>query len=167
MFRYLHKIALLLLALAPAMLAASEFRRFEPIVVAPRQQEGALEVERQPVPEELVREGVMAIVAAWNGPDFGDYVSERAYDKSRLVDSLALHAPRDASLRLLSMQNMQTLAQFERTGDDGVELVSEVSVELVTQVEYEDPVSGFQRRNGNVELVLEVTQPLIEALWEE
>lgn len=163
MHGYIDKITALVFALAIATgVFASEFRRFDPITVEPRAGETTgTEVERLPVPRELIEDGVARIVDAWNGPDFAFYISERAYDRYRLLDAVDGFAPRDAKLRVLSLEDVQTLRQFEQDGSDGPELISEVAVDLVTQVEFDDPVNGFQRRTGTIELVLEVTRPLV------
>jgi len=159
----LCKITALALLLVSLETGASEFRRFDPIEVAPTEDESAVEVDMRPVPRSIVEDGVQRIVDSWNGPDFASFVSDRAYDRFRLLDAVDSFAPQDARLRLLSLEDVQTLRQFQREGEAGPELVSEVAVDLVTQVEFEDPVSGFQRRNGTIELILEVTRPLVPA----
>ncbi len=82
------------------------------------------------------------------------------YDKSRLLDALNTNYPRDAKLRILAVQGVQTLAQYVQAGAGGVEqLVSRVSVTARTQVEFNDPRTGAQRLEGTNEYILLFTEP--------
>lgn len=167
MFNYFYKTIGFGFILAMTCMAvnAAEFRRFDAIKVVPKKI-GDVTLQHvdaiRPVPLALIEKGIAEIVQSWNGPDFASYVSNRAYDKSRLLDAVDNYVPRDASLRLLSLEDSHTLNQYESQDDHGHSiLISEVSVELTTQVEFEDPAKGFQRRNGRMELILEVIQEYV------
>jgi hypothetical protein len=68
--------------------------------------------------------------------------------------------PRDAVLRVLGVQGVQTLEQYVQADDSGqAMLVSRVSATVRTQVEFDDPAAGFQRREGTNEIVLLVKEP--------
>jgi hypothetical protein len=113
-----------------------------------------------PVPPELVRAAVEKLVKAWNTPDLAPLLSERFPDKARLLDTLASQVPRDARLNLLAIQGIQVLEQRASPAANGIEqeVVSRVSVTFRTQVEYNDPASGFQRREGVNEAILLVRE---------
>ena len=68
---------------------------------------------------------------------------------------LAAGVPRDAGLRIVSIQGSQILTQYTMAGPDGQQaLYSRVSVTVRTQVEYNDAQKGFQRLEGTNDLVL-------------
>lgn len=114
----------------------------------------------RPVSAAKIEEAVKKIVDAWNTPDLGQMLAGNFYDKSRLVDTLNTKAPRDAKLRVLSVQGMQTLDQhLQKTGSGAEQRVSRVSVTVRTQLEYNDPQAGFQRLDGTNEIILLITEP--------
>lgn len=152
----------LALALALALCAlpapAQESRPFNPI---PRPGQAASAAARvAPAPPAAVREAVMktvnALAEAWNSPDLAKLLSPSFYDRQRLLDALATKVPRDARLRILEVQAIQVLGEFTRPGRDGGrdEVFTRVSVTLRTQVEFTDPVRGFQRLEGLNEAIL-------------
>lgn len=114
----------------------------------------------RPVPAAKVEQAVKKIVGAWNSPDLAPMLADNFYDKSRLIDALLTKVPRNARLRVLSVQGIQTLNQYLQNTAPGVEqLVSRVSVTVRTQVEYNDPQAGFQRLDGNNEFILLIAEP--------
>ena len=86
-------------------------------------------------------------------------LSEQFYDKSRLLDVVQTGVPRDATLKIQSIQGIQTYQQYIVPSSDGGrgEMVSIVSVTVRTQVEFNSP-TGFTRLPGINEFILEVTQ---------
>ena len=87
-------------------------------------------------------------------------LADNFYDKSRLADALTTNVPRDARLRVVAIQGMQTLNQYLQNTPSGVEQrVSRVSVTVSTQVEYNDPQSGFRHLDGSNEYILRITEP--------
>jgi len=68
--------------------------------------------------------------------------------------------PRDAILRLLFIQGVATLDQYEQTREEGSVRVSTVSVIVLTQIEFSDPQTGFQRLDGTNEWTFRVTKRL-------
>ena len=67
--------------------------------------------------------------------------------------------PRDAILSVQSVQGIQTLQQYLMPADEGEDLVSIVSATVRTQLEFNNPSTGFVRLPGVNEFVLQVTQP--------
>ena len=113
----------------------------------------------RPVSQARIEAAVAKIAAAWNTPDLGSELANTFLDKSRLLTNLSTSVPRDAKLRVLSVQGAQVLAQYLERGSGGPELVSRVSVTVRTEVEYNDPQAGFRRLDGTNELVLRITEP--------
>lgn len=154
-------IALLLAAFAAA---AQESRTLNPIARPPAGGASAVAAPPPggfvPVAPEIVRAAVERLVKAWNTPDLAPLLSERFPDKARLLDVLASQVPRDARLNLLAIQGVQVIGQRVTPLAGGVEqeVVSRVSVTFRTQVEFNDPVAGFQRREGVNEAILVVRE---------
>ena len=153
------------LAVAAFAAAAQESRTLNPIARPPAA--GTPQVRAplaagalRPVSPETVRAAIERLVKAWNTPDLEPLLSERFPDKARLLDALAAKVPRDARLNLLAIQAIQVLEQREvaRAGGGEREIVSRVSVTFRTQVEFNDPSSGFQRREGVNEAILTVRE---------
>ncbi len=142
---------------------ASEFRLLNPIRTPENSlPKGAEEVDQiRPVDRDLVRLIMEKLFSAWNGPDLTKLLSETFFDRLRLEFKMT-EIPRDAKLRLLGLQGMQTLNQHimknPKTGKKQV--VSRVSVTARTQIEFNDLQLGFQRIPGTNEYVLQVKQNL-------
>ena len=155
--RFLLPLVALLLASVHAQ--AQEFRLLNRIATpnaAQRLPPGARLVSSpQPVPASDIETAVRDITASWNKPTLERLLAENFYDKSRLLGTLAAGVPRDAGLRIVSIQGSQILTQYTMAGPDGQQaLYSRVSVTVRTQVEYNDAQKGFQRLEGTNDLVL-------------
>jgi len=108
----------------------------------------------KPVPREVVEAAVRKIYAAYNTPEFRQYLSERFYDPDRLVEALYEKVPREATLRLISVNSASTVSQERVKGDAGELFVDSLVLVVVrAQMEYTS-TRGFQRREGESELVL-------------
>lgn len=119
----------------------------------------AMDVIR-PVSAETVEAAVRQLAAAWNTPNLPKYLAPNFYGKDRLVESVNRQLPRDAKLRVLGIQSMQTVAQYIQPDGDGRELVvSRVSVTVRTQIEFNDPRTGLRRLEGTNEFTLRVAEP--------
>ena len=142
---------------------ASEFRLLNPIRTPENSlPKGAQEVDQiRPVDRDLVRLIMDKLFSSWNGTDLTKLLSETFFDRLRLEFKMT-EIPRDAKLRLLGLQGMQTLNQHimknPKTGQKQV--VSRVSVTARTQIEFNDLQLGFQRIPGTNEYVLQVKQNL-------
>lgn len=154
-------LTVLLGGLLPAQ--AQEVRQFKRIATPqamPSLPSGARAVANaRPVAPAKVEAAVKQISAAWNSPRLESLLAENFYDKRRLMDSLSTLVPRDAKLRVLGIQGVKTLNQYLQAGAQGEQLVSRVSVTLRTQVEFNDPRGGFQRLEGDNEVILLVFEP--------
>jgi hypothetical protein len=156
----LRSIALAILATAACAASAQEFRAINPIRAprAPLPPLAERVVPQKSVPREKVEEAVATIAAAWNTPTLARHLSKNFYDRDRLLDNLASQAPRDARLRVMGIQGMQVLDQYIVPKPAGPRtMVSQVSVTVRTQVEYND-ASGFQRLDGTNELIIEISE---------
>jgi hypothetical protein len=155
---------LLALLLAPTQAQAQEFRLLNRIPTpgaAQRLPPGASVLSTpRPVPASDIEAAVRDIAASWNSTALEPLLAENFYDKSRLVSALAAGVPRDAGLRLVSIQGSQVLSQYTLVGPDGQRaFYSRVSVTVRTQVEYNDLQKGFQRLDGTNDLVLLFKEP--------
>ena len=160
--RCLLMSAALLAAFAAAAQESRQMNRIATPQSALRLPQGARSVAAiRPVAMASVEEAVRELAAAWNTPRLPAYLAPNFYGKERLTDALNTQFPRDAKLRVLGIQAMQTVAQYIQPNPSGGEsLVSRVSVTVRTQVEFNDPRGGGLRRlEGTNELLLRVAEP--------
>ncbi len=77
-----------------------------------------------------------------------------------LLDALDTKVPRDARLRVLAIDSIHTLEQSTSPGGAGRKPVrkSLVAVIVRTALEFNDPLEGFQRRDGENEYIFEVQE---------
>lgn len=146
----------------PPTLMAQESRTLNPIA-RPRPAAPAAVPAPRPaqraaggISREAVHAAAERLVKAWNTPELRDQLSDRFFDKTRLIDALATKVPRDARLTLLGVQGMQLLGEEIKPHANGLEsdVISKVSVTLRTVLEFNDPATGFQRREGTNEAIL-------------
>lgn len=130
---------------------------------------GAIQAaEAKPLDRQMVNQLVRDTLSKWNTPAMSATLSNKFYDRSRLNDAMTSIVPRDATLRVQSVQGIQTLQQYIVPGSGGARgtLVSLISVTVRTQVEF-NGASGFTRLPGVNEYILEVTtaEPLKIPAW--
>jgi len=158
------RAVLILLALAPLPALAQSFRLIQPIAAPDGQTREAIRQGQQlretagrglrQVPREVVEEAVRRIYAAYNTPDFHQYLSERFYDPERLLDAVNEKVPREARLRLISVNSVSTVSRQPAKDEEGREVTeSLVMVVVRAQMEFTS-AAGFQRREGESELIL-------------
>lgn len=152
------------LVLAPA--AARQFRALSPIATpgapAAALPSGARAVSTpRPLPRESVDRAVRDVLASWNTTQMEQYLGEEFHDRTRLLDAVDTRAPRDATLRVQSVQGIQTLQQYELPGEDGARgrTVSLVSATVRTQLEFTDAQGALVRRPGVNEFILKIGMP--------
>ena len=142
---------------------AQEVRRIQPIK-SPASFKAPLEEGLQPVKEQIpvnrqtVEKTMQKIANSWNSQDMAKSLSGSFYEKDRLMDSMNANAPVDARLRLLSVGSYRVINQGIKQDPGGDLLISRVSVSVKTQIEYNDPAKGFQRRQGEQEYIIKITQ---------
>lgn len=146
------------LPLAVTSVSAKEFRAIKPINVAAVIPEGAQAPEElKPVATELVDQAVEKLMESWGSPQMQDYLSNNFFDKDRLTDVIDTLVPRDAIVRILSIQGVQTVQQWEEPalGDPDLMLrVSRVSVVVRTQLEFTRPDGVLETKPGTTEYLL-------------
>jgi hypothetical protein len=140
---------------------AREFRSMTPIATPQRPPPGAVVPGMlRPVERALVERAVHAVARAWNTGVLDSLLAEDFVNGSRLSDVIREVVPRDASLRVLGIEGVSTLEQYLRLDAAGAPLqISTVSAVVRTQIEFTDPVTGFQRLEGRNELIFRVEQP--------
>lgn len=145
-------LALATLAALPA--AAQEGRTFSPIArpaARPALPEGAQRVSPpRPIDRARIEAAVATVAKAWSERGLDSVLAPGFSRRDELVDALQTKVPRDATLRVTAIQGWQVLEQWRHGGL----LVSRVSVTVRTQVEFNDPFSGFQARDGTNEFVM-------------
>lgn len=155
-------VCLLILVGSPSQ--ARQFRLLTPIASAETQganlPEGAVPVQQaQPLSRSDVEPLIRDVIEKWNTGGMSATLSDQFYDKSRLLDVIDTGVPRDAKLRIQSIQGIQTLQQYQMPAEnDRKNLISIVSATARTQLEF-NTSAGFQRRIGTNEFILKITQP--------
>jgi hypothetical protein len=142
---------------------ASEFRAFRPILTPMQSQPGGKAVparQLKPVSRQAAEKAVNKLLTAWNGKNLDQVLGDEFYDKSRLNDAMGSKVPRDAELSLLAIQDTQTLQQQVVDSPSGKLLVSTISVTARTQLTFNDPTAGYQRREGVNEYIMRIRQRL-------
>lgn len=135
-----------------------EFRALNPVNASVQLPNGAKPVkELKAVAPQLVNKAVEQLMASWATPEMQAYLSKDFYDKNRLEDVIDTLVPRDAQVRILAVQGVQTLQQHEEAvpGDPAAsQRVSRVSVTVRTQLEYNDSDGVFVQLPGTTEYIL-------------
>jgi len=152
---------LVALLIGPSCSSASEFRAFQPILtpsVVPENGSSLAQNKVKPISQTEAEKAVKKLIAAWNKKDLDGVLGDEFYDKSRLNDAMNGAAPRDAELSLLAIQNTQTLQQYVLDSPSGKLLVSTVSITVKTQLTFNDPAAGYQRREGVNEYIIRIKQ---------
>jgi hypothetical protein len=115
----------------------------------------------QPVDPALVSEALQALARAWNTGSLEPLLADNFTNRQRLLDTLQEVAPRDARLQILGVQSVVTHDQILQRGEDGaMRRVSTVTAVALTQIEFNDPRTGFQRLQGTNEYTFRVTERL-------
>lgn len=143
-------------------LQARQFRLMIPIATPAESNlpKGAVPVKQvKPLNRGAVESMLRGVLDKWNKPGMSETLAQEFYDSSRLMDAMDTIVPRDATLKLQSIQGIQTLQQYLVQGTNGGQnnLVSIVSVTARTQVEFEKPGAGFVRLPGVNEYILKIT----------
>ncbi|WOJ97991.1 hypothetical protein R0137_05295 [Congregibacter brevis] len=155
-----YVLGTLLVALTlPAMqVSAKEFRAIKPINTAAVIPEGAQAPDEfKPVATELVDQALEKLMESWGSPQMQDYLSKNFFDKDRLTDVIDTLVPRDAIVRILSIQGIQTVQQWEEPAPGAPDLrirVSRVSVVVRTQLEFTRPDGVLETKPGTTEYLL-------------
>jgi len=154
-------VALLLLALLPAQALARGFPGIQPIATPGVIPAGATRVDvLRPVDRSLVEQAVEDVAEAWNGGGLSDLLSDDFRNRSRLFDTIAEVVPRDARLNVLAVQAVSTLEQYLLDG----QRVSTVSAVVRSQIEFNEPETGFQRLEGTGEWYFRVEEGQVVTL---
>ncbi len=150
-----------LLAL-PLKAVCQEMRAINPISSPARLKVGGERIQ-QPTPlnVENVRSNVESLFNTWNNGDVTNMLSDNFYDKTRFGDAMQTNIPRDSKVKVMGMGSVQTLEQRIVTDPDGSKRkVTLGSVNVNSQVEFNDPSKGFVRVPGTNEIVFEMSEKL-------
>ena len=157
-------LSVLMVSTLPMNAQARQFRQVVPIATPKKNvaslPEGAQAVEKAvELGRDVVTAAVNDVISKWNTADMQSTLGEQFFDRARLGDAMDTLVPRDAILSVQSVQGIQTLQQYLMPADEGEDLVSIVSATVRTQLEFNNPSTGFVRLPGVNEFVLQVTQP--------
>lgn len=175
-----HRLALVTCMILAAILAVpaarGEFRSLQPVAtprqtwshadIAVKETLPSAEVEklandaRARAPQ-LAREAIQRLIQSWNQGDAARHLASGFVDRERFITSWDGQVPRDASVRLLAVEGVQPLDQdnrLEGTPPTRLHVQTRVSVRATTQVEFNDPKMGFQRREGRNEYIFLIKQ---------
>lgn len=163
--RSIRALCLLLLTQAAAVDAVdAQVRRIRPIATPVVEEIVGDGIEESaaflPVDRNLVTRAVEQVVQQWNSRDLEPVLSEQFFDRERLKQSMDTVVPRDATLRIQTVRDIQTLRQYVEEGEFGGlgNIVSVVSATVETQVEY-NTGGGFVRLPGTNEFIMEIRTP--------
>jgi len=155
-------LILLCLALLTETVAAREFRSIRPIAkasVGGFTEQSQADTKLQPVSAEILQQAVAKIAESYNTPAMQQLLAADFFDADSLIDSIENVIPRDAVVRVLSLQNSRTIAQREEIDATGtLTRVSRVEITINTQLEFNDPSTGFQRLPGTTRYVLDINE---------
>lgn len=155
-------MSIVLSALLSTSADAREFRAIKPINAVAAIPEGAQPPQEfKPVPIEIVDQAVDKLMESWGTPQMQDYLSTNFFDKDRLTDVIDTLVPRDAVVRILSVQGIQTVQQWEEPAPDdpeGLLRVSRVSVVVRTQLEFTNVDGVLETKPGTTEYILKFKQ---------
>lgn len=159
-------LALVVLCLTTAA-QARQFRAVRPIATpvaaASALPDGARAVDEVvALSREQVEPAVQRVIESWNRGTLDSQLARGFYDRMRLLDAVDTVAPRNATLRLQSVQGVQTLQQYiepDPQAPGAERLVTRVSVTARTQLEFVEPGGDFVRRPGTNEFVLSIIHP--------
>lgn len=142
----------------PSAASAQEIRSIN-LIPAPARLSTAGETVQQPVPPRTINEKAGNVLRSWNNGDITAHLSDNFYDKSRYGDAMQTNIPRDARLRVMDMGSMQILEQKIITDPDGSQRrVTLGSVEVNSQIEFNDNKNGFVRVPGKNEIIYEMSE---------
>ncbi len=142
---------------------ASRFRKVERIFTPDATPDGMAPVQKiKPVDRKEIEDAVRDLMNSWNTKDLERWLSDDFYDRTRLLDVIDTDVPRYATLRIMSIEGVQTLNQCvqQDTLMAVNKIISNVSATVQIQLEYNDMESPFQRLDGTFELFFRVTEEI-------
>ena len=161
-------IGITLLSLAVAQSAyARDFRSMVKIPVAPKHAVIDADMKEimptsslKAVDSALIEKSIREIVASWNSKDLSQYLADSFQDKNLLLTTIDRSVPRDATLRVLSIQGISPIEQSwstnKKTRVKQLQTVVIATVEL--QLEFNDPFNGLIRLPHTSQFYLQVTE---------
>lgn len=151
----MHRSSVLFVLVCCAPVFAQESRDVRPI----RTPASAALADARQLPRALVEAAAKTVLEAYNTAEFEQVLAADFYDRWRLTDAITEQVPRDARMRLLSLQAWQLFDQTRGDGGSGPMLTSLVSATVNVQLEFTAADGRFERRSGVTELILRIHQP--------
>lgn len=136
----------------PADFEQTVEQKVEPL--SDRSQKLSSHIPRRPVTPERVTQAVHTIADSWNKGDLEQYLSEAFPNRQDLLDTVDQSVPTDAILRITGVSSISTL-HYEFTEIDGtLVLLRIVTATVASQIEFNDPATGYQKLTGRYEWIL-------------
>lgn len=112
-----------------------------------------------PVSAAAIRRSAEAIARVWNSTRLETFLGQDFFDRRRLLDTITTQVPRNARLRLLSINSAETIQQFDFV-KEGVPTyrASVVTARIRYQIEFRVPASGSVQVDSRDEYLLLVTE---------
>ncbi|MGE0254265.1 MAG: hypothetical protein AB7N54_08175 [Alphaproteobacteria bacterium] len=140
----------------------AEFRRRLAIPAPTELAPGARPVATpQPVDRKIIAASVEQIFAAFSdgGRGIDRLLADDFANRQRFIDDIGVRVPRDARLRVIAVQSVRTMEQVEATRADGRPVrISRVVATVRSQLEYNDPTTGFRRLEGVADYIFRIEQ---------
>ncbi len=158
-------IAALVLVGAPGPADAAEFRSRNPIMSPAALPAGARPVaEIRPIDRAVVEQAIKRLFAACctDIAALDRMIADDFVDKSRVLDNIVERFPRDAKMKFLGMNSVQTFNQHIQAASSGGGdvLVSTVSAIVRSELQFNDLEVGFVRLPETNEYIFRVEQKI-------
>tara|TARA_R110002072_G_scaffold204033_1_gene362062 strand:+ start:5962 stop:6498 length:537 start_codon:yes stop_codon:yes gene_type:complete len=147
---------------------AWEFRQFSPI--GPPELYGPpgavfaeslnLNLKLEPIPPGEIKKAVRDFFSAWNSGSIDTLLAPSFVNAERLLDTIESTVPRNAQIRVQSIQSTATLPGdlIEELPDgQGFDRIVRVTATVQTQIEFTDS-NGFQKINGVSDYTFQVRE---------
>lgn len=159
-------LSFLLFITISSTLHARNFRNIVKIPVAPVgfiKNNNSLITNRvsfKQIDRRVIEDSIRKIVASWNNNNLSEYLVDNFQDKSLLLNTIRRIVPRDAKLRVLSVQAVSTLEQkkLKLKGSKKRKILSVVIATVKLQLEFNDLLNGFVRLPHTSQFYLQVTE---------
>jgi len=154
---------LLLTVFSSQLVQARDFRSIIKIPAAPQNISLSSTTKQKPfrpVDTTVIEKSVRKIVSSWNHYDFSKYLADAFQAKTLLINTIRRSVPRDARLRLLSVQGISTIKQewTNNSINHRKKLNSVVITTVELQLEFNDPFQGQIKLPHTSQFYLQVTE---------
>lgn len=119
-----------------------------------------MQIDLKPIPRDAINKAVQDFFTAWNNGTVDMMLAPEFVNKDKLLDAIVDTVPRDAKIRVLSIQSTATLPGdvIEELPDgSGFNRLAIVTATVETQIEFTDS-NGFQTIKGVSDYLFKVKE---------